>query len=240
MNWTLKRNLKWPCLTDQNKWNSQNEWNDHWNDRLLDNLGWLHKSLTNHFYQKIMSIKEESETNNKNRFLMELEFIQCLANPQYLQCNCPLSLLFFYANDQLAYAPHSSVQISVNSNTLEMNDSSIISLICDTGSNQNTLDSSCKPRIPQLYSNKQITHQLFNRYPYSLEILELLQLESFRNAIASNEMTMFLHQKEFFHWQNAYKNSIPWTTAKYTICALISVEWGRSQRRYACIKPMEK
>jgi hypothetical protein len=34
---------------------------------------------------------QETEEEKKTRFLMELEFVQCLANPQYLHCT-----LFFY------------------------------------------------------------------------------------------------------------------------------------------------
>ncbi|KAJ3224330.1 Mediator of RNA polymerase II transcription subunit 31 [Clydaea vesicula] len=68
----------------------------------------------------------ESEERSRLRFQLELEFVQCLANPLYLQCV----------------------------------------------------------------------------YPICLEILDLLQNPSFREATASSEIATFIHHKEFFHWQH--------------------------------------
>lgn len=38
-------------------------------------------------------------------------------------------------------------------------------------------------------------------YPYCLELLALLQHASFRQAVASSDAALFIHQKEFYHWQ---------------------------------------
>ncbi|TPX77097.1 hypothetical protein CcCBS67573_g01598 [Chytriomyces confervae] len=43
-------------------------------------------------------------------------------------------------------------------------------------------------------------------YPYCLEMLEHLQHESFRNAIALEHTVQLIHQKEFFHWTHWRKN----------------------------------
>jgi mediator of RNA polymerase II transcription subunit 31 len=45
-----------------------------------------------------------------------------------------------------------------------------------------------------------------HRYPYALEILELLQHSSFRDFICSAEASLFLHHKQFFLWKY-YRNA---------------------------------
>lgn len=38
-------------------------------------------------FRSLSEICGETDEENKTRFLMELEFVQCLANPHYLYCN---------------------------------------------------------------------------------------------------------------------------------------------------------
>jgi mediator of RNA polymerase II transcription subunit 31 len=45
-------------------------------------------------------------------------------------------------------------------------------------------------------------------FPYSLQVLELLQLKSFRDGF-SQEVGQFLHQKQYFHWESYRKLNAP-------------------------------
>lgn len=38
--------------------------------------------------QNIFTVPAESEEQQRLRFQVELEFVQCLANPNYLHCKC--------------------------------------------------------------------------------------------------------------------------------------------------------
>ncbi|KAI8842663.1 hypothetical protein HDU78_007037 [Chytriomyces hyalinus] len=98
---------------------------------------------------------------NERRLILELEFVQCLANPKYLQ---------FLAQQQY------------------FNDPAFI----------NYLKYLLYWRRPE-YAKLIV-------YPYCLEMLEHLQHESFRNAIALEHTVQLIHQKEFFHWTHWRKN----------------------------------
>ncbi len=44
----------------------------------------------------IITVPAESEEQQRLRFQVELEFVQCLANPNYLHCEYLLNRCFFY------------------------------------------------------------------------------------------------------------------------------------------------
>ncbi|KAI8852267.1 SOH1-domain-containing protein [Chytridium lagenaria] len=92
-----------------------------------------------------------------SRFMRELEFVQCLANPKYLQ---------FLAQNRY------------------FDDEAFL----------NYLKYLSYWREPQ--------YAKFIVYPYCLEMLDYLQFKAFREAVASENTVHFIHQKEFYHWNN--------------------------------------
>ncbi|KAJ3090461.1 hypothetical protein HK102_003678 [Quaeritorhiza haematococci] len=101
-------------------------------------------------------VPEEPPEHANLRFQIELEFVQCLANPQYLQ---------FLAQQQY------------------FNDEAFVNY------------------LKYLKYWQRPEYAKFIIYPYCLELLELLQHPSFREAVASAETALFIHHKEFYHWQ---------------------------------------
>ncbi|KAJ3390208.1 Mediator of RNA polymerase II transcription subunit 31 [Lobulomyces angularis] len=99
----------------------------------------------------------ESEERSRLRFQLELEFVQCLANPLYLQ---------FLAQQQY------------------FNSKPFLNYL----------------NYLKYWQRKE--YSTFIVYPICLEILDLLQNPSFREATASSEIATFIHHKEFFHWQH--------------------------------------
>ncbi|KAJ3121816.1 hypothetical protein HK100_012226, partial [Physocladia obscura] len=94
---------------------------------------------------------------DERRLILELEFVQCLANPKYLQ---------FLAQHQY------------------FNDPAFLNY------------------LKYLLYWKQPEYAQLVIYPYCLEILEYLQHESFRKAVALESTVQLIHQKEYFHWQH--------------------------------------
>ncbi|KAJ3208847.1 Mediator of RNA polymerase II transcription subunit 31 [Entophlyctis luteolus] len=94
---------------------------------------------------------------DERRLVLELEFVQCLANPKYLQ---------FLAQHQYFADP---------------------AFI-------NYLKYLLYWREPQ-YAKLIV-------YPYCLEMLDLLQHESFRASVALESTVQLIHQKEYYHWQH--------------------------------------
>ncbi|KAI9207227.1 mediator of RNA polymerase II transcription subunit 31 [Polychytrium aggregatum] len=91
----------------------------------------------------------------KIRFQMELEFVQSLANPLYLQ---------YLAQQQM------------------FQDQAFINY------------------LRYLKYWQQPEYAKYIEYPFSLEMLELLQNQHFRSSLASPDTALLLHQKEFFTW----------------------------------------
>ncbi|ORY48951.1 SOH1-domain-containing protein, partial [Rhizoclosmatium globosum] len=91
------------------------------------------------------------------RLILELEFVQCLANPKYLQ---------FLAQHNY------------------FNDPAFINYL----------------KYLLYWRRPEYAHLVV--YPYSLEILEYLQHESFRRSVALESTVHLIHTKEFFHWQH--------------------------------------
>lgn len=52
--------------------------------------------ITFHFFDYLALQTIESEEQQRLRFQVELEFVQCLANPNYLHCKCDMTLLPSY------------------------------------------------------------------------------------------------------------------------------------------------
>ncbi|KAJ3006068.1 UNVERIFIED_CONTAM: hypothetical protein HDU68_004292 [Siphonaria sp. JEL0065] len=104
-------------------------------------------------------MEEEASTStvDEKRLILELEFLQCLANPKYLQ---------FLG--QHGY----------------FNDPAFINYL----------------KYLLYWRQPQYAHLVV--YPYSLEMLEYLQHESFRRSVALEATVQLIHTKEFYHWQH--------------------------------------
>ncbi|ORY03796.1 SOH1-domain-containing protein [Basidiobolus meristosporus CBS 931.73] len=92
---------------------------------------------------------------NKERFQVELEFVQCLANPWYLNY---LAQQEYFKNAAFL-------------NYLEY-----------------------------LQYWKKPEYAKFVVYPHALYFLDMLQRESFREAILKQEVATFVHQRQYYHW----------------------------------------
>lgn len=57
---------------------------------LLVSTAWLQigSSCNRHLYCCKRSYRDQTQVGEDARFVLELEFIQCLANPHYLNCEC--------------------------------------------------------------------------------------------------------------------------------------------------------
>ncbi|KAI8621882.1 SOH1-domain-containing protein [Chytriomyces sp. MP71] len=96
-----------------------------------------------------------SSSSDNVRLCLELEFVQCLANPKYLQ---------FLAQQQYFADP-----AFIN-------------------------------YLKYLLYWRRPEYAKLIVYPYCLEMLDNLQHESFRNAVALEHTVHLIHTKEFFHW----------------------------------------
>ncbi|KAK9767844.1 suppressor of hpr1 [Basidiobolus ranarum] len=92
---------------------------------------------------------------NKERFQVELEFIQCLANPWYLN----------YLAQQEYFK-----------------------------------DAAFLNYLEYLQYWKKPEYARFIVYPHALYFLDMLQRESFREAILKQEVATFVHQRQYYHW----------------------------------------
>jgi mediator of RNA polymerase II transcription subunit 31 len=106
----------------------------------------------------------ESQKENRKRFELELEFVQLLSNPSYLQ---------FLAQQRLF------------------------------------TDQSFLNYIKYLTYWQQPKYAKYIVYPYCLQLLDLLQDEGFRTALASADTAAFLHQKEYKVWETYLEANKP-------------------------------
>jgi len=109
------------------------------------------------------SYQDQTGVGEDGRFVLELEFIQCLANPHYL--NWLAQNKYFEDEAFLNYLKY--------------------------------LEYWRQPQYAQ-----------YIRFPHCLFMLELLQSEHFRQAIASPQVMDELHTQQAFYWQHYRTNRI--------------------------------
>lgn len=117
----------------------------------------------------------------EKRFEIELEFLQMLSHPMYLQCG-PSFLRF---------------QPSLILTVL---------LISDLAQRGFMRDPAFVNYLDYLQYWKRPEYAKFVVYPDSLAILDLLQHAVFREEIAKSEVASFVHDKEYRTWANARNN----------------------------------
>ncbi|KAI9326626.1 SOH1-domain-containing protein [Obelidium mucronatum] len=105
----------------------------------------------------------QTSSANERRLILEIEFVQCLANPKYMQ---------FLA--QHGY----------------FNDPAFINYL----------------KYLLYWRQPEYAHLIV--YPYALEMLEYLQHEGFRRAVALESTVQLIHTKEFYHWQHWKKDEL--------------------------------
>ncbi|KAH7537740.1 hypothetical protein FEM48_Zijuj03G0125100 [Ziziphus jujuba var. spinosa] len=146
--------------------------------------------------------------DGRQRFLLELEFVQCLANPTYihfktLQIAKPMGLTL---NELLFLDRKLSIDLGRNLFHLAQNryfeDEAFIGYLKYLQYWQRPDFHSfvlfADPRISIFYNNI--------RYPHCLFFLELLQNANFRNAMAHPGNKELAHRQQFYFWKN-YRNN---------------------------------
>ncbi|RLN20198.1 hypothetical protein BBJ28_00002560 [Nothophytophthora sp. Chile5] len=117
--------------------------------------------------------------SNDVRFQMELEFIQCLASPAYLNCAhaavSPVCLS--------SLAPPQAVRVEILA----------INRYFDNPAFMNYLQ--------YLKYWKQPQYAKYIVYPHCLAFLDMLEDERFRQMIAREDFMTLVHGQQFYHWQ---------------------------------------
>lgn len=120
---------------------------------------------------------------NRARFEIELEFVQALANPFYLQTLAQQNMLtqpaFINYLKYLQYWKEKDYARFIQCVT-----TCAFAFPCE-----NCLDGFL-----------QLVLIAKDRYPHALHHLDLLQYETFRTEIAKDDWREFLNQKQFDHW----------------------------------------
>lgn len=116
----------------------------------------------------------------KMRFFVELEFIQCLANPKYLHC-----------------APHPRIALLP------------LALIVIVGLAQSRYfqDPAFLNYLKYLQYWKRPEYAKYIAYPHCLAFLDLLQIEPFRQQLLNPLTVEYIHSQQFYHWQHYVRST---------------------------------
>ncbi|OXB79111.1 UNVERIFIED_CONTAM: hypothetical protein H355_005987 [Colinus virginianus] len=119
---------------------------------------------------------DADDTGNRLRFQLELEFVQCLANPNYLNCEYlmqdPEKLLF---------------------------NSLISTVLAQRGYFK---DKAFVNYLKYLLYWKEPEYAKYLKYPQCLHMLELLQYEHFRKELVNAQCAKFIDEQQILHWQH--------------------------------------
>ena len=122
------------------------------------------------------------------RFEMELEFLECLANPLYLNCTymrgvALLSNTFPFPSIHLC---DGHVYPLALAQQLYFEDEAFVEY------------------LKYLQYWKKPEYAKFIVYPHALYFLDLLQTEEFRKALKNTKFCEDIHLQQFYHWQYYY------------------------------------
>ncbi|KAL5225512.1 hypothetical protein ABZP36_012151 [Zizania latifolia] len=134
----------------------------------------------------------------RQRFLLELEFIQCLANPIYIHCTVssyPLPLLFYLVWVTSGLALFVEPILSAPA-----------SKTVDLAQNRYFEDEAFIGYLKYLMYWQRPEYIKYIMYPHCLFFLELLQNATFRNAMAHPASKEIAHREQYFFWKN-YRNN---------------------------------
>ncbi|OAY79670.1 Mediator of RNA polymerase II transcription subunit 31 [Ananas comosus] len=165
--------------------------------------------------------------DGRQRFLLELEFVQCLANPTYIHCS-GISLGFW--NPGLGSAetkPSRTVLLRCLRNPLTGSATSLgfrnpwlgyaessravllrhlHNPLADLAQNRYFEDEAFIGYLKYLQYWQRPEYIKFIMYPHCLFFLELLQNANFRNAMAHPGSKELAHRQQYFFWKN-YRNN---------------------------------
>ena len=158
--------------------------------------------------------KAESKNDpEKYRFQVELEFVQCLANPLYLNCECFMLILISGALCENLKAWFSNWLHSSCSERLFQREriyqlfglSSVLeeARICTISKVRvHALWLPPWRKVANLYMIPECCIFLVRvrRYPQCLHFLDLLQSEHFRRELANAQCTKFIEEQQLLHW----------------------------------------
>ena len=63
-------------------------------------LHWVANNMVTLCRQLVQCSQEVIGCSDEKRFMLELEFIQCLSNPQYLNCKCYFVVHYMHAEQE--------------------------------------------------------------------------------------------------------------------------------------------
>ncbi|KAG2220645.1 hypothetical protein INT45_014075 [Circinella minor] len=132
-----------------------------------------------------------NEKDEQERFQMELEFIQCLSNPWYI--NHLAQQQYFKDEAFINYLEY--LQYWKKPEYAKF-------VVHINNYNNNSREKSSDK------SNNLWAVRLFIRYPHALHFLDLLQHAQFRDYITTSDHTQEVHRMQYYHWMYL-RNSVP-------------------------------
>ena len=128
--------------------------------------------------------------SNDIRFQMELEFVQCLASPAYLNCT------YVRACVQTCLLLRFDFFITVCR----------FFLLLVLAINRYFENKAFMNYLQYLKYWKQPAYAKYIVYPHCLAFLEMLDDERFRQMIAREDFMTLVHGQQFYHWQTFLNN----------------------------------
>lgn len=158
----------------------------------------------------------------RNRFQLELEFVQCLANPNYLNCKwlCDQKLAASHLPEFNEGFVCLCFQFWLREASWGTDPSSTTWSTCCTGRSLSMPSSSSTATCLILglddflfedkvvmFVNPSVSWPLLCdsapcRYPHCLHMLELLQYEHFRKELVNAQCAKFIDEQQLLHWQH--------------------------------------
>lgn len=133
-------------------------------------------------YFNLFIVYVETEDQNRLRFQVELEFVQCLANPNYIHCK-------FQEHIQI-------LPLESNVCTYKI---SFISVLAQRGYFK---DQKFINYLKHLLYWKQPEYARYLKYPMCLYFLDLLQFEHFRREAVNAQCCKFIDDQAILLWQH--------------------------------------
>ncbi|KAL6563059.1 hypothetical protein OROHE_005646 [Orobanche hederae] len=138
--------------------------------------------------------------DGRQRFLLELEFVQCLANPTYIHL---LEVSVQYLGFSIATFNWGHCVLTLGACSLHL-----LSNLHSRNLAQNRYfeDEAFIGYLKYLQYWQRPEYLKFIMYPHCLFFLELLQNANFRNAMAHPANKELAHRQQFYFWKN-YRNN---------------------------------
>lgn len=126
--------------------------------------------------------QQETDDQQKLRFQVELEFVQCLANPNYLNCKYD------------TFSPKVNKTSTVIREKLDT-----LAVLAQRGYFK---EASFVNYLKYLLYWKDPEYAKYLKYPMCLYFLDLLQYEHFRRELVNSQCTKFIDDQQILLWQH--------------------------------------